>query len=176
MIKWIIASSALLMTTAVEAKAAPTLPHPSVEPDWSVVRQQSEAALKADLFDPGSAQITWAKGFQWGFFKPLFDRHYYGWVGCGLMNAKNRMGGYVGNTPFVVVYDSGVSYKEVDDMAAAACANSSVPPQAAFLDAPSATGATVSVADELQKLADLKDRGVITDAEFQAQKAKLLGE
>lgn len=29
-------------------------------------------------------------------------------------------------------------------------------------------------ADELAKLADLKDKGVITDAEFEAQKAKLL--
>ena len=29
-------------------------------------------------------------------------------------------------------------------------------------------------ADELTKLADLKERGVITDAEFAAQKAKLL--
>jgi hypothetical protein len=31
------------------------------------------------------------------------------------------------------------------------------------------------VADELSKLADLRDRGVLTDAEFQAQKAKILG-
>jgi uncharacterized membrane protein YdbT with pleckstrin-like domain len=31
------------------------------------------------------------------------------------------------------------------------------------------------VADELAKLADLRDRGVISEAEFQAQKARLLG-
>ena len=31
-----------------------------------------------------------------------------------------------------------------------------------------------STADELTKLAELKDKGVITDAEFQTQKAKLL--
>jgi Short C-terminal domain len=31
-----------------------------------------------------------------------------------------------------------------------------------------------SVADELRKLAELRDQGVITDVEFQAQKAKLL--
>jgi len=30
-------------------------------------------------------------------------------------------------------------------------------------------------ADELSKLADLKDKGVITDEEFEAQKAKILG-
>jgi len=33
----------------------------------------------------------------------------------------------------------------------------------------------VSVADELAKLANLRDKGVITDAEFAAQKARLLG-
>lgn len=31
------------------------------------------------------------------------------------------------------------------------------------------------VADQLTKLADLRDRGVLTDAEFEAQKAKVLG-
>ena len=31
------------------------------------------------------------------------------------------------------------------------------------------------VADQLQKLADLRDRGVLTESEFQQQKAKLLG-
>ena len=31
------------------------------------------------------------------------------------------------------------------------------------------------MADELAKLAELKDRGVITEAEYEAQKAKALG-
>lgn len=35
--------------------------------------------------------------------------------------------------------------------------------------------AGTSVADDLAKLAELKDKGALTDAEFQAQKAKLLG-
>ena len=34
---------------------------------------------------------------------------------------------------------------------------------------------TAPVADELAKLADLRDRGVISESEFQAQKARLLG-
>ena len=34
--------------------------------------------------------------------------------------------------------------------------------------------AGISTADELSKLADLKDKGVITDSEFEAQKARLL--
>jgi hypothetical protein len=37
-----------------------------------------------------------------------------------------------------------------------------------------AAGTTASSADELVKLADLRDKGVINDAEFAAQKAKLL--
>jgi Short C-terminal domain len=35
--------------------------------------------------------------------------------------------------------------------------------------------AAPDVADQLSKLADLRDRGVLTHAEFQQQKAKLLG-
>jgi hypothetical protein len=37
-----------------------------------------------------------------------------------------------------------------------------------------AAGSGGGTADELTKLADLKERGVITDAEFEQQKAKLL--
>ena len=35
--------------------------------------------------------------------------------------------------------------------------------------------AGTSIADELSKLAELKDKGVINDAEFEAQKGRLLG-
>ena len=38
----------------------------------------------------------------------------------------------------------------------------------------SAAGTSTSTADELTKLAGLRDQGVITDAEFAAQKAKVL--
>ena len=38
-----------------------------------------------------------------------------------------------------------------------------------------AAGTENTSADELSKLADLKSKGVITDAEFEAQKAKILG-
>lgn len=40
--------------------------------------------------------------------------------------------------------------------------------------APAAGGGT-DVADQLQKLADLRDQGILTDEEFEAQKAKILG-
>src|SRR4029079_4450494 len=38
-----------------------------------------------------------------------------------------------------------------------------------------AAGTTGSAADEIQRLADLKSQGVISDAEFEAGKAKALG-
>lgn len=38
-----------------------------------------------------------------------------------------------------------------------------------------AAGTAGSAADEIQRLADLKDQGVINDAEFEAGKAKALG-
>ena len=38
-----------------------------------------------------------------------------------------------------------------------------------------AAGTTPSTADELQRLADLKAQGVISDAEFETAKAKALG-
>jgi hypothetical protein len=41
--------------------------------------------------------------------------------------------------------------------------------------APAPAPAPVDALDELGKLADLHDRGALTDAEFAAEKAKLLG-
>jgi hypothetical protein len=44
------------------------------------------------------------------------------------------------------------------------------------IPAPAAPPQSVSVADEIAKLAKLKDEGLLTEAEFDAQKKKLLGE
>jgi hypothetical protein len=46
------------------------------------------------------------------------------------------------------------------------------PPQAA---APPAAGAEGDTIEQLKQLGELRDKGVLTDAEFAAQKAKLLG-
>lgn len=53
------------------------------------------------------------------------------------------------------------------------------PPPAAYQApapqaAPSAPTATDTLIDQLEKLGDLKDRGLLTDAEFAAQKGRLL--
>ena len=69
---------------------------------------------------------------------------------------------------FVYVIARGKKMTEHDIEAARAS-------QEAFQEYVRATVGTGSSADELAKLADLKQRGVLTDAEFEQQKAKLLG-
>jgi hypothetical protein len=48
------------------------------------------------------------------------------------------------------------------------------PPEAAPPEAEAAAPSTDDVYNELERLAELKDKGVLTDAEFEVQKAKLL--
>lgn len=45
----------------------------------------------------------------------------------------------------------------------------------AYVQDAAGNGAKTSTADELAKLAQLRDTGTISDSEFQAQKAKILG-
>ncbi|MXV08448.1 SHOCT domain-containing protein [Xanthomonas sp. LMG 9002] len=52
--------------------------------------------------------------------------------------------------------------------------NASAKSPAATGDAPHAFGAQLDLYTELLKLDDLRKKGLLTDAEFQAQKAKLL--
>lgn len=62
---------------------------------------------------------------------------------------------------------------QAQQAAAAQAAAAPPPPQPAAPAAPAAGG--VDVVAELQKLAALKDQGILNDAEFAAAKAKLLG-
>jgi hypothetical protein len=70
----------------------------------------------------------------------------------------------------------GVSRHQQQKYAAQDAAAQPVPPQQAVPDAPaSAVGMTPEAMDELKQLAQLKDQGILTDEEFAAQKAKILG-
>lgn len=57
---------------------------------------QVRQRVKAILNDPDSAQ----------FYEVTYNRK--NGVGCGLVNAKNRMGGYVGKTIFIAFPDGDV--------------------------------------------------------------------
>ncbi|MFF5078080.1 SHOCT domain-containing protein [Actinoplanes sp. NPDC000266] len=55
------------------------------------------------------------------------------------------------------------------------------PPQQVYVAAPPAAAAPASPdmtakIDQLKQLADLKSQGILTDAEFEAQKARILGQ
>jgi hypothetical protein len=153
--------------------------------DIALFRRNAEAAIKADLFDPSSAQIEWPYGFTMGTWKPFLRKRVTGYLTCGRVNAKNRMGGYVGSTAFVVVVDGSgrVLFKEVGDGTAydlveGSCQKSAAgfpPPQPELLDRPAAGPAGGSIADQLSKLAELKASGALTQEEFDAAKKRLLG-
>lgn len=160
------------------------------EPDWDLFRRNGEQALRSRLIDPDSARIEWPRGFLYGTWKPLLSKRIEGYWTCGLVNARNRMGGYTGSTAFVVVMDQsgGTLYADMGsgrdyDIVSAQCGNSAklLPPApASFATAtppsgtPSSLAAAPSLSDELAKLAQLKASGALTEQEFQAAKAKLL--
>ena len=72
------------------------------------------------------------------------------------------------------VSDQELAALEAADSAAQAPAAPSQPAPAAE-PAPQAGGGSESYIEELEKLAQLKDQGIITDEEFQAKKRQLLG-
>lgn len=158
----------------------------STAPDWKLFRRNAEQALRSRLIDPESARIEWTHGFLSGTWKPFLSKPVEGYWSCGLINARNRMGGYTGSTAFVVVLDpSGyVKYSEIGssrdiDILSASCSKSvallpPAPPELKDGASQSEASAT-SLADELKKLSDLRTSGALSEAEFQAAKAKLLG-
>ena len=169
----------LLMASTPLAAAEKTPPPPApAEPNWAEVRKQATAFLVEDLYDPQAAQLTWHGGWRWGHIKPfqIGSKRKWGWLGCVGLNGKNRMGGYVGATEmYVILLPDGKMKKGplVDVTSECDDGSAPVPLQAAFMDVET-SAAPMSMADELAKLADLKAKGILTDEEFQTQKAKLL--
>jgi hypothetical protein len=147
-------------------------------------REAAEAGLRGRLIDPDSAQFEWPYKFVWGYWKPFLSKRVNGYVTCGTVNARNRMGGYAGRSAFVVVLDErkNVVLANIDSGKYEILAGQCEKAAATFLPPADPEVATAppssvgSVADEIEKLANLRDRGVITEAEFDTQKARLLGE
>jgi hypothetical protein len=157
------------------------------EPDWRLFRRNAEKSLTGRLIDPDSARIEWPFGFTYGTWKPVLAKRVEGYWTCGLINARNRMGGYTGATSFVVVLDRGGNVLFADmgsgkdfDIVASQCGNSAKflpsPPAAFAVAAAGEQAAAVSIADELKKLVELKNSGALTEAEFQAAKESILGD
>lgn len=149
-----------------------------------IALQVAKNAVRSRLVDPDSAQFSWRGSFFEGWWKPFLTKRISGYIACGDVNAKNRMGGYTGASAFVVVLNisNDVLYLDMDSsglgLVDAACSKSGYTRTNNWDEAtsPVAQSSVVknSLADELTKLAALRDRGVLTQAEFEAQKAKLL--
>ena len=72
-----------------------------------------EAMIKSwydkTLIDPESARYTFAEPAK-SYVKssPLMGvRETFGWRVCGTINAKNRFGGYTGQSPFITMFKNG---------------------------------------------------------------------
>jgi membrane-associated protease RseP (regulator of RpoE activity) len=84
-------------------------------PGWDKYREIGEAYIRNQMIDPDSAKITWVGRFFKGEHKPFLLPRAYGYIACGSVNAKNRMGGYTGASAFIVVIDyDRVLFGEID--------------------------------------------------------------
>lgn len=162
----------------------------SLQPDIAVLRRAAEQGVKRRLIDPQSAIIEMPYDFMYGSWTPAFSGvRFEGFMTCGSVNAKNRMGGYTGSTSFVAVVDengtekytdmdSGTSqyFRPVD----AGCAQLVKKLKVASSVIESGVTGTVapaappSMAEELEKLAKLHDSGALNDAEYATAKSKVL--
>lgn len=156
-------------------------------PDWAYFKRRTESRLISRLIDPDSARIEWPYGFIYGTWNVgiLFNRETVeGYWTCGLINARNRMGGYTGSQFFVAVLsEEGVpKYVDMGEHLDLGCSNSVKllpPPPPEFFakeasEASPAEAQSPSLAQELQQLAELHESGALTDEEYSAAKDRLL--
>ena len=104
---------AVCFSTAVAAKKEQPPIDPGRQPDLIAAQATAETTIKSSLYDPSSAEFQWPFAWAGGYWKPVLQGKRVGWWTCGLVNAKNRMGGYVGFQNFAVVFfnDSLIHYE-----------------------------------------------------------------
>ena len=140
---------AAMVIAPVGALAAPTPPAAAdtgPAPTFQDAVRLGEAEIRARLIDPDSAHIEWPYNFVSGSLKALLGKRRAGIFTCGRVNAKNRMGGYTGQSWFLIVENSGVvtmldmGQSDGVDTATASCAafvkNGQLPPAPALASAP----------------------------------------
>lgn len=77
-------------------------------------RALAEAAILDKLVDPDSAKFRWPYDFTYGEWRT--PKKYEGYLTCGMVNARNRMGGFTGFQYFaVVIKDDAISYIDLDN-------------------------------------------------------------
>jgi len=100
-------------------------------------------------------------------FGDIFRNHDMGGFAKAMWSIFVIIVPFLGTLIYLIAHGSGMAKRDIQIAQANQAAFDSYVRQTA--------GSSKSSADELTKLADLKNQGVITDAEFAAQKAKLLG-
>jgi hypothetical protein len=146
------------------------------------LRTLGEEALRSRLVDPNSADFSWPYEFTAGDWKAgLLSKRVHGTLTCGEVNARNRMGGYNGQVGFVVVFNSQdeLLYADVGEVTGYLCDEAVLAHRFKASEPdptpkPSVSPNTGSVADELERLVLLRERGAITPEEFEEAKAQAL--
>ena len=104
----------MLLSPIASAKNVNPPVDPGPQPDFLQAQSIAESTMRANFFDPGLAEFQWPFNWTGGYWKPVLQGKKKGWWTCGLVNAKNRMGGYVGFQNFAVVfYNGALVYYEV---------------------------------------------------------------
>lgn len=147
----------LLLGASLALTAPPALARDKAEhlygppPTWEQYRRIAEANIARRLVDPESARITWLGQYHKGEWKPFMQGRVAGYVACGTVNGRNRMGGYAGAVGFVTVIDyDRVIFAELDSRAGGMIAESCDRAVAAGIlpPLPIATGSTAAAAGE----------------------------
>jgi hypothetical protein len=145
--------------------------------DWQKAWATAKNAVLTMLIDPDSAKVEPRSGFGIAAFSGV-----RGHAVCFTVNAKNMYGGYTGDQFYGVVLDDKGSVIKIDrdngrydSHMETQCIVAHLPPINFIADEkPQNAQGGNSIASQMQSLADLHQRGVLTDAEFTAAKAKLL--
>ena len=76
-----------------------------------------EQSLKRVLIDPDSLKLSCDEPKQgWASKDNFFNQIKYGWLVFCTVNAKNRFGGYTGNTPYIYLFRGDIiTFKYSDD-------------------------------------------------------------
>lgn len=96
-------TGALLLAASAAASKDLTNPDIGRPPAWDKFKEVAEAEVRSKLVDPTSAEFEWPHGYTAGYLKPLLSKRIRGYWTCGLVNSKNRMGGFAGRAYFVVI-------------------------------------------------------------------------
>lgn len=151
--------------------------------------------LNSTLIDPGSAHINLPYGFTPMTRWRIWGVEMTGFFTCGVVNSRNRMGGYVGKTAFLahissqgqvsVTLDSpstaGQRYGGlmISRLCGEKLQQGQLPPLhpetvAAFAPVPASSSEQETMTEQLEDLAKLHAQGILSDEEFASAKQKVL--